>query len=60
MVERWGSFYIKVMKKILEAGNSYPQRELDRLTKMLSGSSVAKEKRDDFAIRSNILKRFQV
>lgn len=47
-------YYIKVMKKVMEKGDSYPGTEIARLSKILEGKMTA-EKRDGTFKRKNIL-----
>eukprot|EP00897_Mesotaenium_endlicherianum_P007810 jgi/Mesen1/7057/ME000369S06382 len=49
--------YLKVMKNINEKSNEYPEKEVARLERMLSGSLSA-AKIDEFTVRRNIVKSF--
>ena len=50
--------YLKTVEKIEAKGDSYPQKESARLTKMLEGK-VAASRRDTMSIRKNIIVQFQ-
>jgi len=52
-----GEYYVKVMKKIMEKGESYIQTEISRLEKILAGHMKA-DKRDQMFKRKNILNVF--
>jgi len=52
-----GEYYVKVMKKVLEKGESYVTNEIARLQRMLSGTMTA-EKKDSMFRRKNILGQF--
>lgn len=51
-------YYIKVMKKIMEKGESYIQTEISRIDKILSGHMTA-EKQDEMFMRKNVLSVFR-
>jgi len=53
-----GDYYVKVMKKIMDKGESYIQTEISRLEKILSGHMTA-DKRDQMFKRKNILNVFK-
>jgi len=48
--------YIKFMKKIVEKGEEYAEKEYNRLTKILAGTSLSSDRADDMKIRQNILR----
>ncbi|KAL0487718.1 protein disulfide-isomerase [Acrasis kona] len=51
--------YVKSMKSILEKGEEYATKEIDRLHKILSTGSVSDERADLMKIRKNILSLFK-
>eukprot|EP00055_Hartaetosiga_balthica_P018471 m.134452 g.134452 ORF g.134452 m.134452 type:complete len:378 (-) comp9609_c0_seq1:3606-4739(-) len=54
----FATYYVKVMKKIIEKGNEYPATETARLDRILDGGNVKADKLDSFIIRKNILNKF--
>lgn len=52
-----GKYYIKVMNKVLEKGDEYPKKEMERLQRMLEGNMKA-DKRDNMYKRKNIISQF--
>jgi len=52
------SLYAKLFEKVKASGLPYVESEIKRLKKMAASSSVAQSKRDEFAIRANILSAF--
>jgi len=54
-----GKYYVLVMKKILEKGDSFAALEIVRLTKMMSGS-ITPQKKELFQKRLNILPAFKM
>ncbi|XP_065915542.1 uncharacterized protein [Dysidea avara] len=55
----FASYYVKVMKKVVDKGNDFVKTEIERLGRMLSGDLSAK-KSDEFTKRRNILKKFEL
>ncbi|KAI1914316.1 hypothetical protein LOZ58_005180 [Ophidiomyces ophidiicola] len=55
--QAYAAYYVKVAKK-LSANSDYATKELSRLEKMMSKSSITPEKLDDLTSRSNILRSF--
>eukprot|EP01100_Stratorugosa_tubuloviscum_P004874 TRINITY_DN2231_c1_g1_i1.p1 TRINITY_DN2231_c1_g1~~TRINITY_DN2231_c1_g1_i1.p1 ORF type:complete len:387 (-),score=157.36 TRINITY_DN2231_c1_g1_i1:100-1164(-) len=53
-----GKIYVRIFENVQTKGNNYVKSEIKRLEKMLSGSSISSEKRDEFKIRINILNYF--
>jgi hypothetical protein len=53
-----GKFYVTQMKKVAESGHEYITGQVERLTKIISGSSVKPEKLTEFQKKLNILKMF--
>lgn len=56
--EKYAEYYAKVGKKLQE-NKEYVEKELTRLTNMISKGNLAPEKMDDLVSRSNILRRFK-
>eukprot|EP00123_Amoebidium_parasiticum_P000841 comp11741_c0_seq1/m.6331 comp11741_c0_seq1/g.6331 ORF comp11741_c0_seq1/g.6331 comp11741_c0_seq1/m.6331 type:complete len:362 (-) comp11741_c0_seq1:137-1222(-) len=54
-----GSIYAKTAKKIAEKGIDFVEKEIGRLSAMVSKGQIKLEKRDDFQYRLNILKAFR-
>lgn len=52
-------YYVKVMQKILEKGDKYPNTESDRLERVLSGQ-ISSSKVDGMYRRKNVLAQFKV
>ncbi|KAJ3116521.1 hypothetical protein HDU96_009507 [Phlyctochytrium bullatum] len=55
---KYATYYVKVMEKIVKDGNEYVKKELARLAKIGDSGSTTVEKLDDFSIRRNILQVF--
>lgn len=55
----FATYYVKVMKKMVEKGNDYVKSEIERLGRLLSGDVSAK-KNDEFTKRQNILRKFEL
>jgi len=55
----FATYYVKVMKKVVDKGNDFVKTEIERLGRMLSGDLSAK-KSDEFTKRQNILKKFEL
>jgi len=53
------AYYIKVMQKVLDKGDSYPSTELSRLDRMLSGQ-MSSTQVDGIYKRKNVLAQFQL
>jgi len=51
--------YVKAMKSVVEKGEDYAAKEVDRLHKILSSGAVSDERADSMKIRKNILSLFQ-
>lgn len=56
---KYGSLYLKSIKKILSKGPSFVDTELKRLEGLMENKNVSAEKKTLFALRKNILKFFQ-
>ncbi|KAK9702771.1 hypothetical protein K7432_011079 [Basidiobolus ranarum] len=54
---RYAKYYVKVMDKI-KANSQYLQKEITRLTTLLTSTSIAPKQIDDFTMRKNILSSF--
>ncbi len=54
-----GNLYVKALKKILEKGDSYVNKEIARLEQMVKDANVKPEKKTLFWLRQNILKSFK-
>lgn len=52
-----GALYIKLLNKISEKGDDYPEKEVARLIRLLSGS-VSLAKSDELTIRKNVISSF--
>ena len=59
MFYSFASYYVKVMKKVVDKGNDFIKTEIERLGRMLSGA-VSAQKSDEFTKRQNILKKFEL
>jgi protein disulfide-isomerase A6 len=55
--EASAAYYVKVFQK-LATTPGYVEKELKRLTNIISKGGLAPQKTDDLTIRSNILKKF--
>lgn len=53
------SYYVKVMKKVMDKGIEYIQTEYERLERILGGDVSAK-KADEFTKKQNILRKFEL
>jgi len=51
--------YVRSMKSIIEKGEDYAAKEIDRLHKILSSGAVSDERADMMKVRKNILSLFQ-
>jgi len=51
-------YYVKYMKKVMDKGDDYPEKEVTRLESLLNGGSMSSEKLDSIVTRKNILKQF--
>jgi len=51
-------FYHKIMKKVIEKGDDFIEKETSRLSRMLEGS-ISADKKDQFTIRRNVLGAFR-
>jgi len=58
-VREHGGHYVRTMKSIIEKGEDYAAKEVDRLHKILSSGSVSDERADIMKIRKNILSLFK-
>ncbi|CAA7388949.1 unnamed protein product [Spirodela intermedia] len=54
---RYGKVYLKAAKSYVDKGAAYPQKEIDRLQRMLE-KSINPSKADEFVIKKNILSTF--
>ncbi|CAA6654374.1 unnamed protein product [Spirodela intermedia] len=54
---RYGKVYLKAAKSYVDKGAAYPQKEIDRLQRMLE-KSINPSKADEFVIKKNILSKF--
>lgn len=52
--------YLKTSEKIVAKGVEYVEKEIARLTGMISKATVTAEKKTSFMLRRNILKAFQL
>ena len=55
----FATYYVKVMKKMVEKGNDFVNNEIERLGRLLAGDVSAK-KNDEFTKRQNILRKFEL
>lgn len=55
---RYGTYYAKIMEKILANGEKFLETEKARLAKIAGSDDVSSAKLDDFGIRQNILGAF--
>ncbi|KAL7718022.1 protein disulfide-isomerase [Entamoeba marina] len=53
-----GNYYVKTMKRVVERGNEYIEKEITRINKMLESPSLKPKKVDDFNRNLNVLKVF--
>jgi protein disulfide-isomerase-like protein len=56
-VAKTAQLYVKLIEKVVKSGKAYVESEIARLGRLLEGS-VTPVKRDEFTIRSNILRSF--
>ncbi|KAG3120012.1 putative protein disulfide-isomerase [Phytophthora idaei] len=56
---KYGSLYVKAIKKIVAKGPSYVDAETKRLEGLLENDNVSPQKKTLFALRKNILQFFQ-
>ncbi|GMF55825.1 unnamed protein product [Phytophthora fragariaefolia] len=56
---KYGSLYVKAIKKIVAKGPSYVDSEIKRLEGLLDNENVSPQKKTLFALRKNILEFFQ-
>jgi len=54
-----GDIYVKYMRAIVKKGNDLVAQEIERLGKMIDGSSLTAAKVDEFTIKRNILTQFK-
>lgn len=59
MLCSFATYYVKVMKKMVEKGNEFAKNEIERLGRLLAGDVSAK-KNDEFTKRQNILRKFEL
>jgi len=52
-------YYVKVMERIMDKGDSFASTEVERLTRLLDGA-ISSKKRDEFLMRRNVLEQFNV
>ena len=55
----FATYYVKVMKKMMDKGNDYVKNEIERLGRLLTGD-VSPKKNDEFTKRQNILRKFEL
>jgi protein disulfide-isomerase A6 len=53
-----GEWYVKLMQKTLDAGDSFVEKESARLSRMIEGGQASAQFLDSFQIRKNILGEF--
>uniref|UniRef100_A0A1X7SEZ8 Endoplasmic reticulum resident protein 29 C-terminal domain-containing protein n=1 Tax=Amphimedon queenslandica TaxID=400682 RepID=A0A1X7SEZ8_AMPQE len=53
-------YYVKVMNKVQEKGDSYIENESERLGRMVDGKKVSAKKSDEFTKRRNVLRKFEL
>ncbi|XP_003384600.1 PREDICTED: protein disulfide isomerase-like 2-1 [Amphimedon queenslandica] len=53
-------YYVKVMNKVQEKGDSYIETESERLGRMVDGKKVSAKKSDEFTKRRNVLRKFEL
>eukprot|EP00761_Pharyngomonas_kirbyi_P011696 gb/GECH01011722.1/.p1 GENE.gb/GECH01011722.1/~~gb/GECH01011722.1/.p1 ORF type:complete len:363 (+),score=95.13 gb/GECH01011722.1/:1-1089(+) len=51
-------YYVRVMKKAIDKGESYVKKEKDRLSGIINSGNAARDRLDSFKTRLNILKAF--
>jgi len=54
----FADIYVRFMKVYQKRGASFPKDEKARIARLLESSAVTREKRDEFALKSNILTSF--
>lgn len=59
LLHSFATYYVKVMKKMIDKGNDYVKNEIERLGRLLAGDVSAK-KNDEFTKRQNILRKFEL
>lgn len=59
MLHSFATYYVKVMKKMIDKGNNFVKNEIERLGRLLAGDVSAK-KNDEFTKRQNILRKFEL
>jgi len=52
------TLYVKLMEKAASNGEVYIKSEIERLNKLINSNSITPAKRDEFAVRVNILSSF--
>mmetsp|Transcript_29862 Transcript_29862/g.33325 ORF Transcript_29862/g.33325 Transcript_29862/m.33325 type:complete len:362 (+) Transcript_29862:35-1120(+) len=58
--DKWSAgFYVKFMKVIVKRGVEFVDKEIERTNGLLAGDSLSLQKKDEFAIRRNILSVFK-
>lgn len=55
---RYGTYYAKIMEKMLANGEKFLETERARIAKIAGSDDVSSAKLDDFGIRQNILGAF--
>lgn len=53
-------YYLKVMRKVMDAGVEFVSKETERLERMISGGSISGQKSDEFTKRRNVLRKFEL
>jgi protein disulfide-isomerase A6 len=56
--KNFAEIYVRFMKVYQKRGAAFPKAEKERLTRLLDSAGVAREKRDEFNLKSNILTSF--
>jgi len=52
------SMYLKLAEKVAKSGKQYVENEIARLTKMLDFGALTPAKKDEFSLRTNLLRSF--
>jgi len=56
--KEFADIYVRFMKVYQKRGASFPKDEKARIARLLDSSSISREKRDEFGLKSNILTSF--
>lgn len=57
---RLGKVYLRAMKKVAAGEDSYLEKEMTRLDRMIDSGSLTGPKADEFQMRINVLRQFEV